>query len=128
MPAFIVNQIVKKFLQQNSSIKNASALLLGATFKENCPDLRNSKVVDVYRELNEFGFEVDVYDPEADQTVFLKEYSKNKLAKIEKKYEVIILAVAHEEFRTINPKSLLQENGIVFDIKGFYSDPDFHYL
>ena len=128
MPAFIVNQIVKKFLQQNSSIKNASALLLGATFKENCPDLRNSKVVDVYRELNEFGFEVDVYDPEADETVFLKEYGKNKLAKIEKKYEVIILAVAHEEFRTINPKSLLQENGIVFDIKGFYSDPDFHYL
>ena len=128
MPAFIVNQIVKKFLQKNSSIQNASALILGATFKENCPDLRNSKVVDIHKELIEFGFNVDIYEPQADNNDFKKEYGKAKLDKIDQKYDVIILAVAHHQFQSLNPKTMLQANGIVFDIKGFYSDPEFNYL
>lgn len=128
MPAFIVNQIVKKFLQKNSSIQNASALILGATFKENCPDLRNSKVVDIHKELIEFGFNVDIYDPQADNNDFKKEYGKAKLDKIDQKYDVIILAVAHHQFQSLNPKTMLQANGIVFDIKSFYSDPEFNYL
>lgn len=128
MPVFIVNQIVKKFLQKNSTSKNASALILGATFKENCPDLRNSKVVNVYQELKDFGFRVDVFDPEADEATFHEEYGVDKLHQIEKKYEVIILAVSHEQFKRLNPKDHLIENGVVFDIKGFYDDPDFLYL
>ncbi len=60
----------KNSCKKNSTAKNASALILGATFKENCPDLRNSKVVDVYQELKEFGFRVDVFDPEADEATF----------------------------------------------------------
>ena len=79
MPTFIVSQIVKQLLKQNKNSQNASALILGATFKENCPDLRNSKVVDVYQELNEFGFQVEIYDPEADAEVFVKEYGFEKL-------------------------------------------------
>jgi UDP-N-acetyl-D-glucosamine/UDP-N-acetyl-D-galactosamine dehydrogenase len=129
MPTFIVSQIVKQLLKQNKSSQNAKALILGATFKENCPDLRNSKVVDVYQELNEFGFQVDVFDPEADAEVFIKEYGFEKLNKISKnQYDVVILAVSHDSFRSINPKDLLSKGGVVFDVKGFYNDPDFLYL
>ena len=129
IPPFIVNQIVKTLLGQNKNIKNASALILGATFKENCPDLRNSKVVDVFRELQEFGFNTDVYDPEADVVVFEKMYRFNKLPTLEKKqYDVVILAVSHDCFKDINPKELIKNGGVVFDVKGFYKDPDFLYL
>ena len=128
MPGFIANQIVKQFLKQKNSIENASALILGATFKENCPDLRNSKVVDLYKELREFGFNVEVYDPQADEKVFQLEFGTTKISSIEKKYDVIVLAVSHNEFSSIDPKAHLQENGVVFDVKGFYSDPDFLYL
>jgi len=129
MPAFIVSQIVKQLLKQNKNSQNAKALILGATFKENCPDLRNSKVVDVYQELNEFGFQVDVFDLEADAEVFLKEYGFDKLKEISNnEYDVVILAVAHDSFKTINPKDLIVNEGVVFDVKGFYKDPDFLYL
>lgn len=128
MPGFIANQIVKQFLKQNNSIENATALILGATFKENCPDLRNSKVVDLYKELSEFGFDVEVYDPHADEKIFQEEYGTPKINTIEKKYSVIILAVSHNEFDEIDPKLYLEEKGVVFDVKGFYDDPDFLYL
>jgi UDP-N-acetyl-D-galactosamine dehydrogenase len=129
MPVFIVSQIVKQLLKQKKNSQNAKALILGATFKENCPDLRNSKVVDVYKELNEFGFQVDVFDPEADPEVFLKEYGFDKLKEISNnEYEVVILAVAHDSFKTINPTDLIVKEGIVFDVKGLYKDPDFLYL
>ena len=129
MPTFIVSQIVKQLMKQNKNSQNASALVLGATFKENCPDLRNSKVVDVYKELDEFGFNVDIYDPEADPEVFVKEYGFEKLGKLtNKQYDVVILAVSHTCFKAINPKELLVEEGVVFDVKGFYQDPDFLYL
>ena len=129
MPTFIVSQIVKQLIKQNKNSQNASALILGATFKENCPDLRNSKVVDVCQELNEFGFQVEVYDPKADAEVFVKEYGFEKLeAFSDKKYDVVILAVSHDYFKMINPKELIVKEGIVFDVKGFYKDPDFLYL
>jgi UDP-N-acetyl-D-galactosamine dehydrogenase len=129
MPTFIVSQIVKQLLKQNKNSQNAKALILGATFKENCPDLRNSKVVDVYQELNEFGFQIDVFDPEADAAVFLEEYGFDKLKEISNnEYDVVILAVAHDSFKTINPKDLIVKEGVVFDVKGFYKDPDFLYL
>lgn len=128
MPAFIVNQVVKYYLQQNKTIENASALILGATFKENCPDLRNSKVINVYNELNDFGFSVDIYDPEADNTVFENEYGFSKLPSIAKKYGVVILAVSHDQFKAIDPKNFLKEGGVVFDVKRFYKDKEFIYL
>ena len=128
MPRFIVNQIVKRFVQQDISTKNAKALILGATFKENCPDLRNSKVVDLYRELTEFGFDVEIFDPQADSAIFHQQYGKQKIEKPSGNYDLIILAVAHEEFKSINPKSFLANNGVVYDIKSFYTDPEFLYL
>ncbi|MDB9779424.1 nucleotide sugar dehydrogenase [Flavobacteriaceae bacterium] len=129
MPTFIVSQIVKQLMKQNKNSQNASALILGATFKENCPDLRNSKVVDVHQELSEFGFQVEVYDPEADAEVFVKEYGFEKLETLPtNKYDVVILAVSHDCFKAINPKELIVNEGVVFDVKGFYKDPDFLYL
>lgn len=128
MPAFIVNQIVKHFIQKNVDTKKAKALILGATFKENCPDLRNSKVIDLHRELIDFGFAVDVVDPQADPAIFRKQYGKEKTEKPSQNYDLIILAVAHEEFKSINPKKFLSSNGIVFDVKSFYNDPEFLYL
>ena len=125
MPAFIINQIVKEFLQKNSTIQNASALILGATFKENCPDLRNSKVVDIHKELIEFGFNVDIYDPQADSNDFKKEYGKEKLNKINQMYDVVILAVAHKDFQTLDPEKIIKQNGVVFDIKAFYNKENF---
>lgn len=128
MPGFIVNQIVKRFVQQDISTKNAKALILGATFKEDCPDLRNSKVVDLHQELVDFGFKVDVYDPQADPQDFKAQYNKEKLTGITETYDVIILAVAHKAFRQLDPKDHLHSHGIVFDVKGFYNDPDYLYL
>ncbi|MDB4186050.1 nucleotide sugar dehydrogenase [Flavobacteriaceae bacterium] len=129
MPTFIVSQIVKQLMKQNKNSQNASALILGATFKENCPDLRNSKVVDVHQELSEFGFQVEVYDPEADAEVFVKEYGFEKREALPtNKYDVVILAVSHDCFKSINPKELIVNEGVVFDVKGFYTDPDFLYL
>ena len=128
MPTIIVNRIVKKFLQKNKSIHDSTALILGATFKENCPDLRNSKVVDLNRELMEFGFNVSIYDPEVDDKEFESEYDFKKLNTLEQTYDLVILAVAHREFITINPKDHLNDGGVVFDVKGIYSDPDFMYL
>jgi len=129
MPTFIVSQIVKQLLKQNKTSQNAKALILGATFKENCPDLRNSKVVYVCKELSEFGFLVDVFDPEADTEVFVKEYGFEKLKELSnKQYDVVILAVSHKSFKSINPKDLIAKEGIVFDVKGFYGDPDFLHL
>ena len=129
MPTFIVSQIVKQLLKQNKTSQNAKALILGATFKENCPDLRNSKVLDVYKELSEFGFLVDVFDPKADAEVFVKEYGFQKLSTLSKnQYDVLILAVSHDSFKELNPKELIKEDGVVFDVKGFYKDKDFLYL
>jgi UDP-N-acetyl-D-glucosamine/UDP-N-acetyl-D-galactosamine dehydrogenase len=129
MSTFIVSQIVKQLLKQNKSCQNAKSLILGATFKENCPDLRNSKVVDLCQELEEFGFQVDVFDPKANAEVFVKEYGFKKLKTLlDKKYDVVILAVSHDSFKAINPKDLIVKEGIVFDVKGFYNDPDFLYL
>lgn len=125
MPEFIVNQIVKRFVQQDISIKNAKALILGATFKENCSDLRNSKVVDLHQELFDFGFNVDVYDPQVDLQIFKAQYGKEKIMNITQTYDVIILAVAHKEFRQLDPKDHLNPHGIVFDVKGFYNHPDY---
>lgn len=128
MPAFISNQILKQFLKNNNSTKESDVLILGATFKENCPDIRNSKVVDLSKELQDFGFKINIYDPHVDPEAFFKEFGFRKLEEIKNNYSVIILAVSHNIFKNINPEDLIIENGVVFDVKGFYSNEDFLYL
>ena len=117
MGMFIAGKVVKLMIQKGTNIKGAKALLLGVTFKENCPDIRNSKVVDIYNELVQFGLEVDVFDPHADSGQVKSEYNID-LTKTPSKYDAIILTVAHKEF--INLDLELLKNGnhtIIFDSK-----------
>jgi len=117
MGIFVANKVVKLMIQKGITIKGARALILGVTFKENCPDIRNSKVVDIYNELKQFGLEIDVYDPHVHSEEVLDEYKIIMTNHLEK-YEAIILAVSHDEFLALDIKSLKKfDYSIIFDIK-----------
>jgi UDP-N-acetyl-D-galactosamine dehydrogenase len=120
MGVFIANKVVKLLINKECKINNAKALILGITFKENCPDIRNSKVIDIYNELVQFGMSVEVYDPHANYQEVQKEYKINLVKNYNSKYDAIILAVSHEEFISIDFKSFGNSNRIVvFDTKSF---------
>jgi UDP-N-acetyl-D-galactosamine dehydrogenase len=118
MGEFIANKVVKLMIQKNHTIKGAKVLVLGITFKENCPDLRNSKVIDVIRELKEFGMEVACFDPQAEAEEVFLEYKINLESEISNTpYDAVILAVSHTQFLSLNYKSILAHNGVLFDVK-----------
>jgi UDP-N-acetyl-D-galactosamine dehydrogenase len=118
MGAFIANKVVKLMIQKNHTIKGARILVLGITFKENCPDLRNSKVIDVINELKEFGLEVNIFDPHAEIEEVYQEYKIKLTSDLKnKKYDSIIHAVAHKEFQSIDLSNLLVSNGVIYDVK-----------
>ncbi|GAA5086454.1 nucleotide sugar dehydrogenase [Chryseobacterium ginsengisoli] len=121
MPEFIAGKVVKLMIQKGIQIKNANALILGVTFKENCPDIRNTKVVDIYTELQQYGLNVDVYDPWADKEEVKAEYNLETLENLvtDKKYEVVILAVSHKEFKELDIASLKNDESVLFDVKAF---------
>lgn len=119
MGVFVANKVVKLMIQQSMNIKNANVLVLGITFKENCPDIRNSKVIDVIRELQDFGTQVEVYDPWASAEEVQHEYNIALVGQPCKKYDAIILAVAHKEFKAIDFTKLQHEKTIIYDIKSF---------
>jgi len=116
---FIANKVLKLMIQKIHSIKGSNVLILGVTFKENCPDIRNTKVVDIYRELCEFGLNVDIYDPWASKEEVKREYGIDILNKFDpsKKYEAILLAVAHTKFESINFEEYYKAGTVVFDAK-----------
>ncbi len=117
MGLFVANKLVKLLIQKGKKIGGAKTLMLGITFKENCPDIRNSRVVDIYRELSDFGMEVDVYDPWANKAEVKKEHGIDLVAELGAQYDAIVLTVAHQEFFNLPYASLKAENGIIFDIK-----------
>ena len=120
MSAFIANKMIKMLIKAGKQIKGSKVLILGITFKENCPDIRNSKVADVYDELKEFGLLVDAYDYEANTLEVKQEYGINLVDEIKEKYDGILLAVAHNKFSMIDIQSLKKDSeSIVFDLKGF---------
>ena len=120
MSHFISNKVVKLMIQKGINIKDSNALILGVTFKENCPDVRNTKVVEIHKELTEFGLNVDVHDPWADESEMMEEYGVQISTKLPaKKYDVIILAVSHKEFAEINFSELKNESSVIFDVKAF---------
>ena len=124
MGTFVTSEIVKKMVQKDIPVKGAKALLLGFTFKENCPDVRNTRVIDIYKNLLDFGLDVDIYDPWIDVAEVIKEYGitvlKDKLPD-KVRYDTIILAVSHSVFLELNLTNLTKERSIVYDIKGFLS-------
>lgn len=116
MGEFIANKVIKLMIQKNIPIKGAKALVMGITFKENCPDLRNSKVIDVLNELKLFGLDVSVYDPHADEKEVFEEY-KIHLCQKPEQYHAIIHAVAHNDFRSMDIRSMLFPDGVLYDVK-----------
>ncbi|MDH6250687.1 UDP-N-acetyl-D-galactosamine dehydrogenase [Chryseobacterium sp. H1D6B] len=116
---FIASKVVKLLISKGGIIKNSKALILGVTFKENCPDVRNTKVVDIYKELMDYGINVDIYDPWASKEEVKHEYGVEILNRLEenKKYDSIIIAVAHKEFIKMDLNDLKNENTVIFDTK-----------
>ncbi len=122
MGQFIAGEVIKEMARKGQRIKGAKTLILGITFKENCPDIRNTKVIDIYKELNALHLDVDVYDPWASFDDVKKEYGieilKNKKALDITSYSSIILAVAHDVFRDLNINKSADQ--VVYDVKGFF--------
>ena len=120
MSSFVTNKMIKMLIKAGKQIMGSKILILGVTFKENCPDIRNSKVADVYHELKEFGLEVDAYDYQADPKEVKREYGIALLDEIKDKYDGILLAVSHKKFSMINIESIKKDDkSIVYDLKGF---------
>ncbi|RPE13224.1 nucleotide sugar dehydrogenase [Chitinophaga lutea] len=120
MGMFVANKVIKLMIKKNHKINGSKALILGVTFKENCPDIRNSRVVDIYKELVQFGLSVDVFDPHAEANAVMDEYGIELINKIEDHYDAVILAVSHEEFLSIDFEKLCNgNNAVVFDTKSF---------
>ena len=119
MGTHIASRVIKLMTQHDLPIKNSKVLVLGITFKENCPDIRNSRAIDVIRELQSFGADVEVYDPHASSDEVEHEYGIRLIDKLDKKYSAIVLAVSHQEFKQIDWASIRNDQTIVYDVKGF---------
>jgi UDP-N-acetyl-D-galactosamine dehydrogenase len=120
MGIFVANKLIKLLIKKGHKVEGSKVLILGITFKENCPDIRNSRVIDVYQELREFGVEVDVYDPWASKHEVKEEYDIALLDSLTERYDGILLAVSHDEYKTLNLENFKNTNAVIFDIKGIY--------
>lgn len=119
MGAYVANQTIKCMNKKGVLVKDAKILILGITFKENCPDLRNSKIIDIYTTFQEYTNNISVYDPWANPAAVKHEYNidiTNELPT--EKFDAVILGVAHKQFLEIDVKSFLKENGAIYDVKG----------
>ena len=123
MGEYVAHQVIKLMNKKGVLVKDAKILLLGITFKENCPDIRNTKIVDIYSTLQEYTNNITVYDPWANAEQVKHEYgidiTSKKLEDLKGSFDAIILGVAHNQFRTMEIRSFLkEENGVVYDVKG----------
>jgi len=120
MGRYVASQVVKLMIARDLKVKGAKVLVLGITFKENCPDIRNTKVVDIVHELRQYGVEVDIYDPWANPHEVTHEYGLESLSELNgNHYEAIILAVAHNQFKELNLQDLVSnDHSVIYDVKG----------
>ena len=120
MGEYVANQIVKLMLKKGIQVLNSNILILGFTFKENCPDVRNTKVIDIYNALKEYNLNITVYDPWASQEIVKREYEIEVINTLpQNKYEAVVLAVAHQKFDGLDIKYYLKDLSVVYDVKGF---------
>jgi UDP-N-acetyl-D-galactosamine dehydrogenase len=118
MGDYVASEVVKCMIKKNIPVNNSNILILGITFKENCPDVRNTKVVDLISSLKEYGVNITIYDPWANQDEIMKEYGLKSLKCIpEEKFDSVVITVAHKEYLDINIKSLRKDNSVLYDIK-----------
>lgn len=126
MGEYVANQVVKLMLKKGIQVLNSNILLLGFTFKENCPDVRNTKVIDIYKALGEYNLNITVYDPWANPDVVNHEYGITVINDLPKeKFDAVILAVAHQKFAGIDVKDLSKTHSVIYDVKGFLSKDSF---
>lgn len=120
MGEYIANQVIKLMNKKGVLVKDSNILILGITFKENCPDIRNTKIVDIYTTLSEYTNNITIYDPWANHEEVKREYNLDILNKLypSEKYDAIILGVAHKEFLSLDISSLIKDNAVVYDVKG----------
>tara|TARA_R110002049_G_C9177314_1_gene562969 strand:+ start:5649 stop:6926 length:1278 start_codon:yes stop_codon:yes gene_type:complete len=125
MGQYVASEIVKLMVKNDIRIKDARILALGITFKENCPDVRNTKAVDVINQLKGYGTNISIYDPWANPEEVKHEYDLKTVKQLpEGKFDVIVLTVAHNEFLDLNLEDLLNPNGIIYDVKGIVKKYD----
>lgn len=121
MGEYVANQVVKLMLKKGIQVLNSNILILGFTFKENCPDVRNTKVIDIYKALQGYNLNITVYDPWANPEVVKREYEVEVINELpQARFDAVVLAVAHDAFNCIDEKRLLREKSILYDVKGFF--------
>ncbi|MCV6628467.1 MAG: nucleotide sugar dehydrogenase [Flavobacteriaceae bacterium] len=120
MGKYVASEVIKLMVQNDIKIKGSKILFLGITFKENCPDVRNTKAIDVIRDLKEYGTEVTVYDPWASVEEVKEEYGIDMVKKVPNQtYDAVVLAVSHKEYLELNIDQFMNDHGIIYDVKGF---------
>ena len=119
MGAYVAQQVIKLMLKKGIQVLGSDILILGFTFKENCPDVRNTKVIDIYKALQEYNLNITVYDPWANPDIVKREYAIELVTELpkDKKFGAAVMAVAHKELREFNPTSILTERHVIFDVK-----------
>lgn len=123
MGEYVASRVVKLMLQNDQKVKDSNILVLGITFKENCPDVRNTKIVDVVKSLKEYGSNITIFDPLANPAEVKHEYGlETTCTKPEGKFDAVVLAVAHEEFLEMDFEKLRKEDAVVYDVKGILGD------
>jgi len=123
MGLYVASEVVKLMVQKDIKIKGSNILVLGITFKENCPDVRNTKAVDVINNLKSYGAEVIVYDPWASTTEVKQEYNMETIKEIpDKKFDAVVLTVAHAAFLQMGLRKMLTKNGVLYDVKGIIKE------
>ncbi|SEW52484.1 nucleotide sugar dehydrogenase [Chitinophaga arvensicola] len=123
MGAYVAHEVVRLMVKKEVKVKGANILVLGVTFKENCPDVRNTKVIDILNTLKGYDVNIDIYDPWANPEEVMHEYGWQSVRSIpaDVTYDAVLLSVAHHEFRDIDIKSLCKENSVIYDVKGVLS-------
>lgn len=122
MGAYVANQVVKLMLKKGIQVLDSEVLILGFTFKENCPDVRNTKVIDIVKELRDYDVKVTIYDPWANPAEVKHEYGVTVLNELpEKKFDGVVLAVAHDEFKQLDLSPVVNGKSVVFDVKGMFN-------
>ena len=125
MGDYVASQIVKCMIKKDIPVNGANILVLGITFKENCPDVRNTKAVDLISSLKDYGANITIHDPWANPQEVLHEYALESLKMIpNKKFDAVVLAVSHTKFKDLNFKTLKKDNAIVYDVKNFIDNSD----
>ena len=123
MGQYVASEVIKLMVKNDIRIKDAKILVLGITFKENCPDVRNTRAVDVIKHLQDFGTDVSIYDPWANTEEVMHEYQLSTTTTLPKdKYDAVVLTVAHKEFKALNLNELKNKNGILYDVKGILEE------